>query len=263
MKKLRFLAPVLFVLSCTKQSTNELISTAHPVTKPAECTIDIAAVRAAIDLRAKWPDATSIRRKPAPTPTTSPTTSGYSCIYIDFDGQTVNSPYWNNGNTLQCYPSGLTIDQMAAVVTKVTAEYSLYNVTITSNESIFLAANPAMRIRVIVTPTSAWRKGVSGITYTGSFSWGDGTPCFVFSDRLYNDPSFVGEIVSHEAGHSLGLNHQSDYDLNCNLVNAYRQGVTMGSAFNVAQGVWTYGTSTSCSTYQNDNQVLTAKLGLK
>jgi hypothetical protein len=115
----------------------------------------------------------------------------------------------------------------------------------------------------VVTPTSSWRPGVSGISYTGSFSWGDDTPCFVFSDRLYNVSSYIGEIASHEAGHSLGLNHQTEWDANCQLISSYRMGVVMGNSLYVSQGAWTYGPTIACNIFQNDDQVLTNKLGLR
>lgn len=256
--------PVLFVLSCQKQ-TRQYLSPLHSVSKPALCLLDTAALRSNMET-SKLPDAYG-RRKPAPTPTPTPTPiptgSGYSCIFLDFDGQTVNSPYWNGGSTLQCDPAGLSATQIAAVVSKVTAAYSRYNVTVTDNESVYLSANPYMRIRVIVTPTSSWWGGVSGITYSNSFTWGDETPSFVFSDRLFFVEGYIGEIASHEAGHSLGLNHQTDYDAYCQLISSYRLGVIMGNSLYVPDGTWTYGTSLSCTTYQDDNQVLTNKLGLR
>jgi hypothetical protein len=40
-------------------------------------------------------------------------------------------------------------------------------------------------------------------------------------------------------------------------------GVIMGNSLYVSQGVWTYGTTLSCSIFQDDNQVLTNALGLR
>lgn len=259
MKNLKFLVPVLFFISCQKQSQEDIIPTAHSVTKPEECIVDTNQLRSNFMVVGRGKPI----KYPTTTPTPTPTGTGYSCIYLDFNGQTVNSQFWNNGSTLQCAPSGLTAEQIATVVNKVSTAYSSYRVTVTADESVYLNANQNMRIRVIVTPTSAWSTGVSGITYKGSFSWGDETPSFVFSDRLFYGAGYIGEIASHEAGHSLGLSHQTEWDTNCQLVSSYRMGVIMGNSLYVPQGAWTYGTSLTCTTYQDDNAVLSNKLGVK
>ena len=205
--------------------------------------------------------------EPTPTPTpippapTTPTGSGYSCILIDFDGQSVTNSLWNGGATLNCAPSGLSSSQITEVLNEVRALYAAYNVFITYDESVYYAANPLKRTRVVVTPTSGWYSGVSGIAYVTSFTWGDETPAFVFSDRLYFTSHYVAEIVAHEAGHTLGLSHQSEYDGNCTLVSRYRNGAIMGNSLNAPQGQWIYGTTVSCSTFQDDNSVLSNALG--
>jgi hypothetical protein len=144
---------------------------------------------------------------------------------------------------------------------EVSALYASYNIYITYYENVYNAANPLKRTRVVVTPTSSWYAGsVSGVAYS-SFTWGDGTPAFVFSDRLYYTSHYVAEIVAHESGHTLGLRHQTSYDASCNLVSSYRNGAIMGNSLNSAQGAWIYGTTVSCTTYQDDNTVLSNLLG--
>lgn len=212
---------------------------------------------------------TNARRKPTPTPTPTPTTptpvptgSGYSCILIDFDGQTVSNSYWNGGAPLQCASSGLSADEMNQVLNEVKVHYAAYKVVVTYDENVYNLANPAMRMRMIVTPTSSWYSSASGVAYTGSFTWGNETPAFVFSDRLYYGAHYIAEIVAHEAGHTLGLRHQSDYNADCSLLNSYKMGVVMGNSLYVSQGEWIYGTTLSCTTYQDDNLVMRNLLGL-
>lgn len=204
--------------------------------------------------------------EPEPTPTpvpTTPTGTGYSCILIDFDGQYVQNNYWNGGSPIDCAPSGLSSSQMTEVLNEVTALYAAYNVYVTYDENVYNAANPLRRTRVIVTSTSSWypNTGVSGVAYPNSFTWGDGTPAFVFSNKLYYTSHYVAEIVAHEAGHTLGLSHQTEYDGNCTLVSRYRNGAVMGNSLNSTQGSWIYGTTVSCTTYQDDNGVLSGLLG--
>lgn len=263
-KNLCFVAVAcLFVISSCQKST-ETIAENSPVipehlraTHPTVCEYDSDALLRNFDAA----NASTAKGKPIKNqPNTSG--SGYSCIYIDFDGEQVRSSYWNGGQTLNCDPAALNADQKAQVVNEVAALYAAYKVTVTDNETVYNNANSARRIRVVVTPTSYWYGGVSGISYVGSFSWGNGTPAFVFSDKLYNGPHYIAEIVAHEAGHTLGLRHQSEYNADCSLAYTYKMGVVMGNSLYVPQGAWINGTTYTCNTFQDDHQMLTSVLGL-
>ncbi|MDQ6757687.1 MAG: hypothetical protein M3004_12210, partial [Bacteroidota bacterium] len=120
--------------------------------------------------------------------------SAQATVYLDFDGEYVVSSSWNGGSPLNCAPSGMTDTQITEVFNRVAEHYRPFNINITTELSVFLAAPLSKRIRVIVTPTSGWYTGVGGISYTGSFTWGDDTPAFVFCDRLGpNLPKMVAE----------------------------------------------------------------------
>jgi hypothetical protein len=149
-------------------------------------------------------------------------------IYLDFDGETVNSTAWNGGATLVCAPSGLTETQITEIFNRVAEDYRPFNINVTTDPEIFETAPILQRIRVIITPTSNFTSGVGGTAYVGSFTWGDDTPAFVFSDKLGYSPKMVGEACSHESGHTLGLPHQSAYDANCNFTNEYNPGTGGG-----------------------------------
>ncbi|MBC7936055.1 MAG: DVUA0089 family protein [Rhizobacter sp.] len=191
-------------------------------------------------------------------------------IYIDFDGETVNAAYWNSGNTLNCEPAQLTTAQMTEIFNRVSEDYRPFNVNITTSLSAFIAAPVNQRIRIIVTPTSAWRPGVGGISYTGSFTWGDDTPGFVFSDRLGN-AKFIAECVSHESGHTVGLSHQSKYNGNCTLTETYNTGngagetgwaPVMGNSYNRNMTGWNDGpTPYGCANTQDNLTIITSQNG--
>ncbi|HMO62101.1 MAG TPA: T9SS type A sorting domain-containing protein [Ferruginibacter sp.] len=156
--------------------------------------------------------------------------SARATIYLDFDGEYVDSYVWNGGTPFTCAPAALTDAQITTVFNRVAEDYRPFNINITTDINVFLAAPLSQRIRVIVTPTSSWFAGVGGVAYLGSFIWGDDTPCFVFSDRLNNSPKMVAECCSHESGHALGLTHQSRYDNTCNLTATYNDGTGSGQA---------------------------------
>ncbi len=154
-------------------------------------------------------------------------------IYLDFDGQVVSSSVWNNGNTLTCAPSGLTDVQITEIFNRVAEDFRPWQVNVTTDLAAFTLAPLTQRIRIIVTPTSAWYPGVGGISYVGSFVWGDDTPGFVFTDKLpvggaTPNPKMVAEACSHESGHTLFLSHQSRYDATCGLTETYHSGLGSG-----------------------------------
>lgn len=193
-------------------------------------------------------------------------------IYLDFDGEEVLTPMWNNGEPISCLPAGLTNTQIAEVFGRVAEDYRPFNVNITTDIDVFHAAAFDRRIRVIVTPTSSWFANVGGVGYLSSFTWGDDTPCFVFSDRLGpNNPKMVAECCSHESGHTLGLSHQSKYDEDCHLASAYNDGngtgetawaPIMGNSYYRNMSGWSNGpTPYGCGSNQDNLSILTTQNG--
>ena len=110
--------------------------------------------------------------------------SASATIFLDFDGHYVSSSVWNGGNPFTCVASGMTDIQITETFNRVSEDYRPFNINITTDSTIFLAAPLAKRVRIIITPTSAWFPGVGGVAQIGSFTWGDDTPAFVFADRL-------------------------------------------------------------------------------
>jgi hypothetical protein len=130
-----------------------------------------------------------------------------------------------------------------------------------------MAAPATQRMRVIVTTSSAWySNSAGGVAFINSFSWGDDHPCFVFSALLNYNPKKIAEAASHEAGHTLGLYHQSQYDVNCNKLTDYYAGQgtgeigwapIMGTGYNRNFTLWSNGpNSMGCTSYQSDLDVI-------
>ncbi len=198
--------------------------------------------------------------------------SAKAAIFLDFDGEEVDSPIWNNGKAFTAAAAGLTNDQITEIFNRVSEDYRPFNVNVTTDEEIFLSAPVNKRIRVIVTPTSTWFPGVGGVSYVGSFSWGDDTPAFVFSDKLGPDNAKqVAECCSHESGHSLGLSHQSKYDATCNLTAKYNDGIgdgeigwapIMGNSYHRNMSGWNNGpTPYGCSNVQDNISIIVSQNG--
>jgi len=183
-------------------------------------------------------------------------------ILLSFDGHDVNSSMWNYGIPFSCMPAAMTDVQITEAFNRVAEDFRPFNINVTTDLTKFLAAPLSQRVRIIVTPTSAWYAGVAGIAYVTSFTWGDDTPAFVFSDRLVNDPKRVAEAISHETGHTLGLYHQASYDANCTLTSSYSTGIgtgvtswgpIMGNAASKNVTQWNNGATPNGCTFLQDN----------
>ena len=106
----------------------------------------------------------------------------------------------------------------------------------------------------------------------GSFSWGDDTPAFVFSDQLAYSPKIVGEACSHESGHTVGLSHQSRYGGDCSTPTEYYHSgggggepgwaPIMGNSYYKNMTNWNNGpTPDMCTATQDNLSIITTQNG--
>jgi hypothetical protein len=194
--------------------------------------------------------------------------SAQAVVFLDFDGHTVAGTSWNYNGPIVCGASGLDNSQITEVFDRVAEDYRPFNLNITTDSAKFLAAPANQRMRVIVTVSSSWYGAAGGVSFVGSFSWGDNNPCFVFSQLLNFNVKNIAEAASHEAGHTLGLYHQSSYDINCNKVSDYNAGQgsgeigwapIMGVGYYQNFTLWNNGpNSYGCTNYQSDLDIITS-----
>ncbi len=197
--------------------------------------------------------------------------SAKATIFLDFDGETVAGTAWNGNGPLYCAPSGMTDDQITEIFKRVAEDYRPFNINITTDSTVFLAAPLNQRTRIIITPTNDWYQGVGGVAFTGSFIWGDDTPAFVFSNMLDYDTKDVAECCTHESGHTLGLVHQSTYNGSCTLLATYNEGVgagqtgwapIMGNSYYRNLTGWNNGpTPSGCTDNQDNLSTITSRNG--
>ncbi|MEP6583321.1 MAG: T9SS type A sorting domain-containing protein [Ginsengibacter sp.] len=207
------------------------------------------------------------------TPVLNSFPSSLATIFLDFDGQYVYGSSWNGGNPLSCASSGLTDIQITEVFNRVAEDFRPFNINITTDSVVFFAAPLTKRIRIIVTSTSSWYPNVGGVSYTGSFTWGDDTPGFVFTDKLGPfRPKMIAECCSHESGHTLGLSHQAKYSGTCTLLATYNDGIgsgetgwapVMGNSYYRNFSGWNNGpTPNGCNADQDNLSIIIAYNGL-
>ena len=191
-------------------------------------------------------------------------------LYLDFTGYT--EAQWGSYSNIVTPafdqdgdPTTFNDAELAAmqkIWQYVAEDYAPFNINVSTVEPASFADGVALRS--VIGGNGSWAGGVyGGLTYVGSFSNSLPNTSYVFPKNLGNGyPRYTANAVSHEAGHAFGLNHQSLYDSNGNLVQAYYTGPgngtapLMGSSYSAARSLWWYGTSTSATTYQDDMAVL-------
>ena len=195
-------------------------------------------------------------------------------LYLDFDGDFV--PTWGGFNVGQTPAfsidddastfSSLELQKIDEVFQRVAEHFSPFDVNVTTVEPTFFDTNWS---RIVIGGNGSWYpQTVGGLAFVASHQvnflprggW-------VFSRNLLpGDPqhaSFVAAAASHEAGHVFGLEHQSTYGPNGELLDPYNRGdefkaPLMGSSYR-KRGLWWNGPNEiSASTIQDDLAVLTS-----
>jgi len=189
-------------------------------------------------------------------------------IFLDFNGHTVSGTMWNVTGPFTCNSSGLSDAAITEAFNRVAEDYRPFNINVTTNETKYNSAPFNKRMRVVITTSYEWYgSGAGGVAYINSFTWGDNSPCFVFSSLLAYSVKNIAEAASHEAGHTLGLRHQSAYDAACVKLSDYNWGQgtgeigwapIMGAGYNQNMTLWNSGpNSLGCNVIQNDLSVIT------
>jgi len=210
----------------------------------------------------------SLTRTYAQVPIHSSLPGAPATIFLDFDGQLVENTGWNWSGPLTLAPANMTPAQITEIFNRIAEDYRPFNINITTDSTKYWAAPATQRTRVILTVSSSWYGAAGGVAYMNSFIWGDNTPCFVFTALLGYNAKYVAEAASHEAGHTLGLRHQSSYDPVCNKTAEYNPGTGSGEiAWAPIMGVgyyrnftlWNNGANPyGCTSYQDDLSIITS-----
>jgi PKD repeat protein len=149
-------------------------------------------------------------------------------IYLDFTGHTTSGTSWNSsyggGAPIVSQPFNLDTDPLTFNATersviqkiwqRVAEDYAPFNVDVTTEDPGVEgvrrsdSGDLAYGIRVVISPTNWYKSTAGGVAYISSFTSSTDTPCFAFTAQLgTSSDKYIGECVSHEAGHTLGLYH--------------------------------------------------------
>jgi hypothetical protein len=146
------------------------------------------------------------------TPVLNSYSAAVATVFLDFDGHVVEGTIWNNNGKIVAEPSGLSPATITWIHKIISDHFKLFNLNITTDQTVYDRAPLRQRIHVIITTDGSWYGPVTGISAVGSFTWGNDTPAWVFIHALSDNPSYIASSATHQIGHALGLQHQSEYD---------------------------------------------------
>ena len=193
-------------------------------------------------------------------------------LYLDFNGfyeaiwggyVDITTPAMDFDGDPTTFSDG-ELQQIEQIWAQVSEDYAPFDIDVTTVEPASFADGVAMR--VAIGGSGDWyHQSAGGVGYVNSFTAPSlSNTVYVFSSVLHSTKN-VAEASSHEAGHSFGLRHQSEYSGSAKVAEYYSgpgdgRAPIMGNSYAATRGMWWYGTSTSAATYQDDLSVLSDSL---
>ena len=159
--------------------------------------------------------------------------SATAVLYLDFDGHSDNSGVWDNwgySNPIVTAASTMNSSQITEIHKRVSEDFIVFNINVTTSSSVYSAAPSSLRQRVVITPTDNFYNNpangnstAGGVANRGSFGGGE-IACYAFENKVGYLPKPISDLCSHELGHTLNLAHQSEYNASCNKILEYNNG---------------------------------------
>ncbi len=189
-------------------------------------------------------------------------------IYLDFDGHfisqwgaysNVTTPVYDIDGDATTF-SDTELSRITEIWKRVAEDFAPFDINVTTVDPGDFSNGKALRVSI--GGNGSWIGPYGGVAYVNSFTNAVPNVAFVFTKNLGNgNAKYTAEATSHEAGHAVGLQHQSDYDGSGTLIREYSNGYgdfapIMGVGYSAARTTWHNGTTTSANTYQDDMTVI-------
>jgi len=213
--------------------------------------------------------------------------SATKVIYLDFDGHITTNTSWNlayNRATITTpafdFEGGTgtftsnELDRIQKIWARVAEAFSPFDVDVTTEEPALNdlrntgGTDDRWGIRVAIGGTDSGVLGISagGVAYLTSFNWDTDTPCFAFSDTLFDDEKFTADVIVHEVGHTLGLGHDGRTSPAETYYAGHGSGPTgwapiMGVGYYQELVQWSQGEYPAANNTQDDLAIITTQNG--
>jgi hypothetical protein len=191
-------------------------------------------------------------------------------LYLDFDGNVeqrwgsrtnVVTPTFDTDNNKASF-SAAEVAAIREIWTRVAEDYAPFNINVTTVAPPVIADRVAARVAIGGSYSGWYGSSAGGVSYVGGFAGAASNVAYVFANTLGNNPRFIAEAASHEAGHLFGLEHQATWS-GGQLVTEYASGTAalapiMGVSYYADRSTWTKGVTSDGPAVQQDDLTIIA-----
>ncbi|QDT54536.1 Serine-aspartate repeat-containing protein F precursor [Caulifigura coniformis] len=209
-------------------------------------------------------------------------------IYLDFNGHTTSGTPWNTvytGGASFATPafsldadtanfSAAELIQIQRMWQRVVEDFAPFDVNVTTADPGVAnlinsgAGDTRWGTRVVIGGDhNQWLNQFNGgIAFLDSFGSSTDIPCFVFSITQGNNEQVIAETISHEVGHTLGLNHDTTFSDPLGYfagqgTSPMSWGPIMGSAYGLDVTQWSKGEYSNANNFEDDLSIITTRNG--
>ena len=206
-------------------------------------------------------------------------------LFLNFSGENVSGTEWNTSlgrNSIPAvafsvdgdYSTFSDAEQLAVkrIWQRVSEDYAPFNIDVTTERPGAFNNRTAHALITRSTDANgldnpaATAGGVGYVNVFGSPTYASYRPVWIYVNNLAFDESYVGEAVSHEVGHNLGLSHDGRTD--SNYYGGHGSGETswgpiMGTGYNRNVSQWSKGEYYLSNNTQDDLATIAAKISYR